>query len=309
MSASRVASGERPFHGELEKGLAKAQRSEDSLVFTAAGLLPIGELVGDQETWQVSDGTQAREIYDSHVLSERTTYTVRTRRGLVLTGSENHRIQDAGGLWRRLDRLSIGEEVRLGAGAGLWAKSHAPVTWRPKLRISSGDDAKENQSLTQSHNRRTAIRIPASVDERLASFLGDLVGDWHISRAKRHLGWTSGELPQAERFAQLGRDLFGLKPALKQDEGRWRVLFHSEMLSDLLVEGLGLTQGKSAPFKRVPVSILRSPGPVVASFLQSLFDADGYAGTQGVILRTSSEELGHQVQLLLLNFGILSRRR
>ncbi|MEZ4316636.1 MAG: aminotransferase class I/II-fold pyridoxal phosphate-dependent enzyme [Myxococcota bacterium] len=35
VSASRVASGERPFHGELEKLLAKCQDVEDTLVFTA----------------------------------------------------------------------------------------------------------------------------------------------------------------------------------------------------------------------------------------------------------------------------------
>jgi len=44
-------------------------------------------------------------------------------------------------------------------------------------------------------------------------------------------------------------------------------------------------------------------------FLRGLFDADGYAGEQGVILSTKSEELSNIVQLLLLNAGIHSRRR
>ncbi len=43
--------------------------------------------------------------------------------------------------------------------------------------------------------------------------------------------------------------------------------------------------------------------------MRAYFDCDGYAGRQGVILSTSSENMGEQVQLLLLNFGILSRRR
>jgi 7-keto-8-aminopelargonate synthetase-like enzyme len=49
VSASRVASGERPFHGELERGLAKAQRAEDALVFTAGhatNVTTIGHLFG-----------------------------------------------------------------------------------------------------------------------------------------------------------------------------------------------------------------------------------------------------------------------
>jgi stage V sporulation protein R len=53
---------------------------------------------------------------------------------------------------------------------------------------------------------------------------------------------------------------------------------------------------------------LRSPAAVVRAFLQAYFDCDGHAGRQGVILVSASDELSRQVQLLLLNFGILSRR-
>ena len=45
------------------------------------------------------------------------------------------------------------------------------------------------------------------------------------------------------------------------------------------------------------------------AFLRAYFDCDGYAGKQGVILSTASVEMSKIVQLLLLNFGILSRRR
>ncbi|MFT4622878.1 MAG: acyl transferase domain-containing protein/7-keto-8-aminopelargonate synthetase-like enzyme [Myxococcota bacterium] len=49
VSASRVASGERPFHGELEAELADAQGVEDSVVFTAGhatNVTTIGHLLG-----------------------------------------------------------------------------------------------------------------------------------------------------------------------------------------------------------------------------------------------------------------------
>ncbi|MFL5434584.1 MAG: SpoVR family protein, partial [Myxococcales bacterium] len=72
---------------------------------------------------------------------------------------------------------------------------------------------------------------------------------------------------------------------------------------------LGFTTGPSAREKQLPKAILRSPKHVVAAFLRAYFDCDGYAGKQGVILSTSSEVMSEQVQLLLLNFGILSRRR
>jgi 8-amino-7-oxononanoate synthase len=52
VSASRVASGERPFHQELERELAASQRAEDALVFTAGhatNVTTIGHLFGKDD--------------------------------------------------------------------------------------------------------------------------------------------------------------------------------------------------------------------------------------------------------------------
>jgi hypothetical protein len=52
VSASRVASGERPFHQELEAELAECQGAEDSLVFTAGhatNVTAIGHLMGPKD--------------------------------------------------------------------------------------------------------------------------------------------------------------------------------------------------------------------------------------------------------------------
>jgi 8-amino-7-oxononanoate synthase len=52
VSASRVASGERPFHGELEAELAACQGAEDALVYTAGhatNVTTIGHLLGPED--------------------------------------------------------------------------------------------------------------------------------------------------------------------------------------------------------------------------------------------------------------------
>ncbi|HMV66753.1 MAG TPA: aminotransferase class I/II-fold pyridoxal phosphate-dependent enzyme, partial [Myxococcota bacterium] len=52
VSASRVASGERPFHGELEAMLARCQGAEDALLFTAGhatNVTTIGHLFGGDD--------------------------------------------------------------------------------------------------------------------------------------------------------------------------------------------------------------------------------------------------------------------
>jgi stage V sporulation protein R len=312
-------------------------------VFTDTGLVPMRSVVAGGSA-RVSDGTHSRAVYDRNVIRDHPTVRIRTRRGLELCGSTNHRILAADGrTWRRLDELVVGDALAVAGGAGLWPEQQVRLHWQPCHRVSLSDVAQAagvslgtvlrhragravrragavdaaldlyeepaNQELPQAVNKRAGIRVPTAVDERLAGFLGFLVGDGHISRAKRHLGLTTGDDEQAQRFSELAVDLFGVRPVLKRDGNRWRVLVHSESVSDFLVTALGLCFGPSASSKTVPETILRSPRDVVTAFLRAYFDCDGYAGKQGVILSSASEAMTRQVQLLLLNLGILSRRR
>ena len=315
----------------------------DSLVFSDRGVITMESLVNGDDA-VVSDGQTRRRIYDHHVIRSHRTITIHTRRGLRLSGSNNHRILLADrAKWGRLDSLRIGDNVAISGGSELWPDGELALEWRAPHRITvdeiaewAGVPARAAYRHRQGHTvpnakaiafamqfyddpgnlaipiqtrKRKHVRIPQRVDEELGAFLGYLVGDGHVSRVKHHLGLTTGDEPQAVEFARLGKRLFGLFARIKRDGGRLRVLLCSETVSDFLVKALGLTHGPSARLKRIPDAILRSPRWVVAAFLRAYFDCDGYAGSQGVILSTSSEVMSQQVQLLLLNFGMLSRRR
>jgi stage V sporulation protein R len=175
--------------------------------------------------------------------------------------------------------------------------------------VAAEYEREDNLLLSPSVNKRAPLRVPVLVDEKVGAFLGYLVGDGHISRVKRVLGVTTGDEAAAQAFLRLALDMFGVFASVKLDEGRWRVLIHSQHLADLLVDFFGLTHGPSAREKKIPDAILRSPEPVVRAFLRAYFDCDGHAGESGVILSTASPKLAEQVQLLLLNYGILSRKR
>jgi stage V sporulation protein R len=286
----------------------------DALAFTARGLVPMREVSATGGPTTISDGQAPRAIYDRHVLRDQPTVRLRTRRGLELCGSVTHRVLlDDGQTWRRLDELVPGDRVMLAGGAGLWPQAEQAITWTLAEQVNlEGVAAAAGVSAwtagRRSIRQRRPICVPPTVDERLARFLGYLVGDGQVSRAKRVVGLTTGDAPQAQAFAALAQELFGLPARLRLDGRRFRVNVYSETLSDMLENGLGLTTGSSARFQRVPEVILRSPAPVVRAFLQAYFDCDGHAGRQGVILVSASETLSRQVQLLLLNFGVLSRR-
>src|SRR5262249_35730274 len=315
----------------------------DSLVFTSRGLIPMAEVVGG-EVGVVSDGHRRRAVYDRQRIPDHETVTLQTRRGLTVCGSTTHRVLRADGCsWTPLAELRPGDRLTVSGGAGLWPRKIQRLGWTPRKRIGLADVAAgagvslwtvlrqragrnvrqaeavaaalapyetvENQSLPQAIAKRLPVRVPRRVDVALAAFLGYLIGDGHISRVKRQLGLTTGDQEQALRFLRLGRELFGRLGRLRRDGGRWRALLHSETVSDFLVEALGLSTGPSAREKRIPDLVLRCPEPVIRAFLRAYFDCDGHAGRSGVILSTMSLALAQHVQLLLLNYGILSRRR
>lgn len=322
----------------LNEGWACVRSSER--IVTDCGLLKIGDIVKERAAVSVSDGAQSQPVYDWAKFEERDTVFIRTRRKLELEGSLTHRVMLACGAWKALGEIAVGDCVKLARGTNLWATDYVKVNWELKkhrtlAEVASAagvdpwvlNDLRRGRSVPDTERlapflaeyereqeqprafpNRKSVTIPEVVDERFASFLGYLIGDGHISDKKRTIGMTSGDEPQADHFAALVEELFGLEPVKKWDKTKWRIRFSSRTVQDFIVS-LGLKTGFAARVKDVPECILRSPRSVVATFLRALYDCDGYAGPAGVILSTSSEEMSKTVQLLLLNFGVLSTRR
>jgi stage V sporulation protein R len=308
---------------------------------TESGLIRMGDLVSARAEVRVSDGTEPQRVYDWAQFEERDTVFVRTRRGLEIEGTLTHRMMLPDGSWKPLGEVAVGDKLKLARGTQLWPTEYQQIEWAPRKRLTlegvateagvsvwtvlrhragkrtraataiaavAGRYDTELATLSFNQNKRAEVRTPNVVDEKFGAFLGYLIGDGHISDTKRTMGMTSGDEPQADHFAELVEELFGITPRKKWDQTKWRVRFSSQTVQEFLVS-LGLKNGFAARMKEVPECVLRSPKPVVAAFLRALYDCDGYAGPKGVILSTSSVEMSKLVQQLLLNFGILSARR
>src|SRR5207248_592253 len=112
----------------------------ESLVFSGAGLVTMKAVVESGSV--VSDGVDARALYDRNIIRDCETITIRTRRGLKLTGSRNHRVLNDNNEWVRLDELSVGSPVRVSGGAGLFPSARVGLKWRPTVRFTQSDAAR-----------------------------------------------------------------------------------------------------------------------------------------------------------------------
>ena len=312
-----------------------------SFINTDIGLQKIEDIVEKRLSVKINDGENYRRVYDWAKFKNRKTVWIRTKRGYEVEGSVTHRLLLHDKNWCCLNKIRVGDSVAMSGGNNLWPKEYKKINWQTEKKITLEDIAKqvkvsigtvlryrdgvrgryagqlepyvaqydtELATLSYMQNSRNPVNIPEIVDERFSEFLGYLIGDGHISEKKRVIGFTTGDKDKVGCFVKLVKDLFNVSVYKKWDEGRWRVYFHSRDIEDFL-KHLGLKTGRCARNKKVPDVILGSPKKVVAAFLRAYFDCDGYAGKQGVILSTASEALSKTVQLLLLNFNILSSRR
>jgi len=326
-----------------------------SLVLTERGLLrydALHELLAQGETVTVGSGNGEQDkIADRHIRRNAPTIRLRTRRGLVLEGAEEHKLSIGPDTWITLQDVKIGQRIPLSVGDNIWPEQLVAISPLVQIRTTIKDIAliaKVSQDTVyrsligkgvkastsaRIHNviqtvgyhpglskpiysRRLPLVAPTHVTESFAEFLGYLIGDGNIHVTKNAIGYTTGERELADRYASLILKLFAIEAtpywhdrSANGKGGRWRVVFYSANVLDLL-QSLGIDLRAKARKKRIPDCILRSPKSVVSAFLRAYFDCDGCASVkQGVILSTFSNDIAETLQVLLLNYGILSRRR
>src|SRR5579859_2435792 len=327
----------------------------DSLVLTEHGLLrydALHDMLAQGNAIKVSSGNGVQDaITDRHITRKAATIRLRTRRGLILEGAEEHKLSIGPDQWMALKDVQVGQRIPLSVGDNMWAKQLVEVPRPVKIISPTVEDvalaagvgvhtvyrslngkttyardrinaAIQSTSYTPGnggkplYSTRFPLVAPTHVTGAFAEFLGYLIGDGNIHVSKNAIGYTTGDRELADRYAALVRALFSIEATPVWDSktisgkgGRWRVVFYSANVLDLL-QSLGIDLRAKAREKRIPDCILRSPKAVVSAFLRAYFDCDGSASIkQGVILSTFSDDIAQTLQILLLNYGILSRRR
>jgi DNA replicative helicase MCM subunit Mcm2 (Cdc46/Mcm family) len=189
-------------------------------------------------------------------------------------------------VWKRLDEIKIGDEVRV-------------INWIPckiKKYVETGWEDKEVGN--------EKIKVPKVLDEKLAAILGYLLSDGYVRKYKVGCVFNYNELDLLPKFKQMFFESFGIEPKqyYKKEKGATNVeiVFESLPLSEIL---------SFLKEKRIPDIIFRSKNSVVASFLSWLYDGNGSVisygrGRNGILYKSKEIELLRDIQILLLRFGI-----
>jgi phosphate starvation-inducible protein PhoH len=273
-----------------------------SMVFTNQGLCPIESLAANTQPGEYTpidvrvagaDGPErASHFYDGGISP---TKRIRARFGYEIEVTLEHPLlrltQDGTMEWTRADELRVGDFVAIQRGQNLFGSDskirfdYERNTWRDHAKPVHLDE----------------------LDDEFAYFMGILTGDGCLTFRNRVILSSSDE-PMLDSFyrtaARLGLHVFNNGGGRPYD----RIIASSQLYQ--LLAHLGMS-ARPAAEKCIPRSILRAPRQIVAAYLRGLFDADGTVSRRDgyPILYSVSKRLIDEVQTMLLNFGILARKR
>lgn len=273
-----------------------------TLIFTNRGLIPIESI----QSGTSPQGYTAIELAVSgingiekvsHIYNggHSPTKRIRTKLGFEIEVTPEHPLLKLNSIgqkcWLPANELRIGDYVAIQRGQRLFGNQ-------------TSIEFNYSQNGPYDHSKSIMVDM---LDEGFAYFLGILTGDGCLT-SKNRVIISNADQEIVNAFTKMAHRL-GLH-VFRNGSGRpYDWIIASSQLYQLLF-CLGMSDGR-AHTKRVPRAILRAPEPLVVAFLQGLFDTDGTVSRRDgqAQLASVSKQLVDEVQLLLLNFGILANKR
>ena len=283
------------------RGISKCV-SGDTLIATKDGLQKIGDLASwskeeridlvDNQVVNIHGDLEYSDVIVSNGYKD--TKVITTKNGYEIEGTHVHPLlvlsENGEMAFKTMSELEIGDKVGI-SRKGAFGNS---------VKIEY-----DNQDMFSKNGRKPDIKkVPKELTKDLAYFIGSIIGDGSM-RQKNQVIFTTADDETVSFMTKFVKDSFDRE--FKSRNGKYDYVIYGKEIRHFL-NSIGLDNVKSNE-KKVPDLIFKAPREIVASFLQGLFDTDGTTTGRSVSFSTSSEELGMQVQQLLLNFGIISNRQ
>ncbi len=299
-----------------DQGMLKIEDLANSgaeLLVASDGRAPLGGLgysgpVGGVSYRKASPAWKTRENVE--------TYTLTTKHGYSVTTTADHKFLTKTRGYVELSSLEPGETLLLQSGQGVWSKNRRlpnleSLREKALTMAQAGDRASGNLVQRRDFADQYA-NLPENWSHELGVILGTLLGGgWLSPTSNSPVGmvFNSGDDELLDRVHGSLRSWFGEGHLHARDSVRQ--LTYGRLPYEFFAS-LGVAASR-AHEKRVPESLWQAPREAVVGFLQALFTTDGTVNVSShkkscsVRLASASLELLRDVQLLLLNFGIVSR--
>ena len=302
-------------------------------IATDLGLLTIQELAENEMTFMVANDQRAPQggygfsgesrgvVYRSSSPAWKTrehaqTLRLTTKHGYSVTATTDHKFLTKTRGYVELGQLQEDEILLLQSGEGVWSRKSAlpNVEYiQEKMTVMGrGGDHASGHTTPRSDFAEQYGNLPKNWSHELGVVVGTLVGDGWLSPSSNSpvgmvFNYENNELLDAVQ--QTMQTYF--RAGHLHERGSVRQLTYGRLPYEFF-SSLGVLSAR-AHEKRVPNSVWSAPREAVIGFLQGLFTTDGtvnvsaYKKSCSIRLASSSVDLLRDVQMLLLNFGIVSR--
>lgn len=296
-------------HIVLPRGYGKCI-SGDSLILTEDGLKEIGEYFNYQKDGVETYNIPNVKIVNRHGKLESTnagvytgykdTKIIRTDDGYEIEASLNHPLlimNNSGDLvWKKTEEITSGDYLVTRRGDNIWGNN-------TKLNFNMDNWLNSFNKNSRWKIENSKSNTPTELTEDMALIIGYLIGDGCMTR-DNGIMFSSKDEDMVNRFVDFFENIMG-RPVSKKNDIDYVV---NGMYIREYFNQIGLKQ-VDAFEKKIPTCILEAPKNIVASCIRGMFDTDGSVTGEYIEYCTASEKMSKQLQTILLNFGIISRRR
>lgn len=283
----------------------------DTIIYTDDGMIEIGSLFDYSQPEGEEIGCHNLKIVNKYGKTEKTelgissglkeTVKIVTRNGYQIEGTLNHPVfvMEKGGniVFKMLETITKDDYVVINRKNDLFGsntninKSHEITEWLDSMP-------------KQSECKIIKSNMPEVLTDELGYLFGLLTGDGCLTRENKVIFSNIDETILNHYYSFINK-YFNI------DHSRVRNVKCDHILSDIFVrkylEFVGFDYSTSWE-KQIPQCIMKAPKSIVANYLSGLYDTDGTVDKRGIYFCTVSEKLSKQVQVALLNFGIISKR-
>lgn len=221
-------------------------------------------------------------------------YTITTHDGFSIDVTEEHPLWALGNGamgWKSGGAVRVGDYVAISRGARIFGENK-PIEFTPAPNVT---------------NKARDIRLPKRMTKELALFMGLLTADGGLTVQNR-IVYTQANEEVLRLYQNILKDLFGITAPTVVKSGASNkakdVIVHSKQLKEFLAHlGMGSV---GAQEKTIPRSIRESDRETITAFIRGLIRNDGHVSKSGLEITLANEVLLKQLQVLLLNFGIVA---